>query len=78
MAEGLIIDNRTDMGTEYVLVHLGALLLLGADARIQGSPIEFDDGVQIHVIENEKSVRLLILHVEPVKPMGGELWDGHW
>ena len=33
------------------------------------SPIEFDDGVQIHVIENEKSVRLLILHVEPVKPM---------
>ena len=32
MAEKLIIDNRTDMGTEYVLVHLGALLLLGADA----------------------------------------------
>lgn len=57
----LIIDNRTGRETEYLLAHLGAVLMLGADGRVDGAKIEFDDGVRFEVIRNERSMRYLVL-----------------
>lgn len=55
----LIIDNRTGMESAYLLAHLGALLIVGADGLVHGTRVGFLDGVTIDVIENEKSARLI-------------------